>query len=400
MSSRVPIYKPSILLIETVREKLKQRIKGQDLVINRLCDSLLSRSVRDYNDPRVLYVALLNGTSWCWKTTIAREFANIMNEELKRDVGKGIEFKFWKIDLGSYHSCEVPTLVWAFSSWWWANNGPESRMSKFEEIMEEVEILDPLFCRGCLLLDEADKSLVSDISNPSTAIDKLSEIFETASPLSKRKWAKQLRLNNFVIFLWANFFCNSRNKKGAKIGFSVASQEEEIEKDIHNPEPIDKEEIERKIKEYLTISSVNRFDDILIFENSFQPDVRKEILTKHFDEICENIRIHFLSFDPHKHLLPPEFKDPKADDYLEQVLAMSDIEGWIRSAKRTLELQIKPKIMEFYLDQLSPERKYLFIELQHEQDMERERKRIKHARMEMLNDDDGAIWPGDSNSNI
>lgn len=67
--------------------------------------------------------------------------------------------------------------------------------------MEEAELADPLYCRGVILLDEIDKALKSDISNPSTAIDKLSELFESSSPLNKRKGAKRLRMGNFIIFL-------------------------------------------------------------------------------------------------------------------------------------------------------------------------------------------------------
>lgn len=111
MKPKIPLFQPSIMLVETVRRRLKDVVKFQDSVIDRMCDSLLSKSFRDKKDERVLYAALLNGTSGCGKTTLAKEFARIMDEELKKELGPKFEYKFWKIDLGSWHSCEIPTLT-------------------------------------------------------------------------------------------------------------------------------------------------------------------------------------------------------------------------------------------------------------------------------------------------
>jgi ATP-dependent Clp protease ATP-binding subunit ClpA len=86
MKPKIPLFEPSIMLIETVRKRLKEVVKNQEAVIDRMCTSLLSKSFRDKDDQRVLYAALLNGTSGCGKTTLAREFARIMDEELKKEL--------------------------------------------------------------------------------------------------------------------------------------------------------------------------------------------------------------------------------------------------------------------------------------------------------------------------
>lgn len=381
MKAKLPLFQPSIILIETVRKRLKEVVQFQDLVIDQMCNSLLSKSFRDKKDERVLYAALFNGTSGCGKTTLAKEFARIIDEELKKELGPKFEFKFWKIDLGSWHSCEIPTLVGAFSSGWGAS-GSESRSSKFEEIMQEVERADPAYCRGVIFLDEIDKALKSDISNPSTAIDKLSELWENSSPEVKRSWAKRLRFGNFIILMGANFFTNSRNVKQAKIGFGITNDNaDDLENDPNHVEPIDKEDIRKKLGEYLTVSSINRFDDIHIFENSFPLNATKKLLSEHFDAISEDIWIRFRAFDRNNQILPIVFTKPKAEDYLDEVYASADKEGGIRSLKRTLELRIKPKIMEFYLKQLSPENQYIFLQAQHAETIRTDLSRFKNARL-------------------
>ncbi len=253
--------------------------------------------------------------------------------------------------------------------------------------MTEVENADPVYCRGVILLDEIDKALRSDISNPSTAIDKLSEVFESSCPVKKRKDAKQLRFGNFVIFLGANFFTNVRTTKTAKIGFDIPDESSnELGSNASDIEPIDKEEIRRKLGEYLTVSSINRFDDILLFENAFPEDVTKKILCEHFESISDDIWMRFRAFDPKGQILPPSFAKPKPDTYLDEVYTHADKQGGIRSLKRTLELRIKSKIMEFYLKQLTPENQYIFLQAQHAEVIRIDLNRFNNAKK--LADDD------------
>lgn len=162
----------------------------------------------------------------------------------------------------------------------WARNPGDSKKSKCEILYEEACDADPVFAMNIQIWDEWEKQWKSPNWDYRLSFDSLSEVFEDAIMTSKHPDGAVLDWSNTIFCLTWNLFCNSVEDKRKSIGFAVP-KEDGAKENEEEYEEINKEANVEKLRKHFSISSFNRVDRFIVFNDlGARWDMRRDFAGK------------------------------------------------------------------------------------------------------------------------
>ena len=227
-----------------LNKKLKEKIIGQDKVIDSLCENLAINELKKGNGPRGVYLFL--GDSGVGKTELAKELGNIYFKE----------GNYIKIDMEGYgDSSSVSKLIGANPGYVGFDSG-SYLLDKIKTNPSSVVILDEI--------EKASKEVINVFLN----------VFDEGYLIDSRK--RKIDFSNSIIVMTSNL---GFNKIENNLGF--------------NKNEANKEEIEKQVTRFLKEELVNRLDDIYLF-NKLEKNDYKIIGNKYLEELACDLNIEEL----------------------------------------------------------------------------------------------------------
>jgi ATP-dependent Clp protease ATP-binding subunit ClpA/ATP-dependent Clp protease ATP-binding subunit ClpC len=217
-----------------LNKKLKSKIIGQDLVIDKVCENLSLSELKKENKPIGVYLFL--GDSGVGKTELAKEIANNYFKENS----------YIKIDMENYSDpSSVSKLIGTSPGY----IGYESDSYLFENIKKNPS--------SVIILDEIEKA-------SSEVVNVFLNIFDEGYFIDSKK--RKIDFRNSIIIMTSNL---GFNKDKSSLGF--------------NKIETNKEELDKLLKRFFKEELLNRIDDTFYF-NKIEKDDYFKIARNYINE--------------------------------------------------------------------------------------------------------------------
>jgi len=209
-----------------LNKKLKEKIIGQDSVIDKICENLSIPLLKESNKPLGVYLFL--GDSGVGKTELAKEIAN---NYFKKDA-------YIKIAMEGYSESGSVSKILGSNPGYVGYDSDSYLLEKTKNNPSSVIILDEI--------EKASKEVISLFLN----------IFDEGYVIDSKK--RRIDFSNSIIIMTSNLGFNNIN---GSLGF--------------NKIKMNKEETEKIIKRFFKEELIDRVDEIFVFNNLTSNDYKK-----------------------------------------------------------------------------------------------------------------------------
>lgn len=289
--TNTPIYEimaDSVKIINNIESELKNKIIGQSKALNEVI-KLSKRIKLGFKDDSKCYSMLFLGPSGVGKTLLALSFGKLISNNIIR------------LDMSEYSEAHaVSKIIGAPPGY----VGYEDSHNIFEEVREKNS--------GVIILDEIEKA------HPAV-INLFLQILDQSS--IKDSLGRVIRFDNYVLIMTSNI-----GYENNKVGFN-------------------KEHTTSELKEYFSLSFINRIDNIIHFNSLDEKDIEK-IINKKLEDLKrkyeqKGIKINYsskLKKDIINNINYKEYGARKIDKYIKDKIETNLIDEIIENKGEIYEL--------------------------------------------------------------
>lgn len=295
------LSKSEVEFLKELKNNLNKKILWQQKTVEKVVNSIIRNKFSPMNKEKPIWSFLFLGPSWVWKTYLSNLLASYYFQDEKALI---------KINMSEYsQDMSANQLTWA-SAWyvWYEEWG----------ILTESVRKKPY---SVVLFDEIEKW-------SSQVLNILLQILDNGY-LEDNRWRK-IDFKNTIIILTSNIWLEYFTKEVTKVGFD--SSKETKQEDISDEK---KEMIMNEVKNILPVELINRFDDIVYF-NQIDKNLLREIFNKYYKEYRD-------LWKNKRWITPPRLNRTTVDKVIEDVY---ESWSWVRWIEKYLYNEFENKVIK------------------------------------------------------